>query len=164
MGDADAGYQGVSCMQLGGVRTVGGTSVDVDVAQVIFTLPQAARPNYCICSWAPLIFKDESVVPITVETCDDGRAQVQLRPTVTTSYATISLSSIKFGPFEVSSGVRFQSAWGNAVFGGVQSHRYYHKINMGSGTTCVLSGTINATWGSADSQTIGHKGSTSNAS
>ena len=50
MGDAGAGYQGVSCMQLGGVRTVEGTSVDVDVAQVIFTLPQAARPNHCTAS------------------------------------------------------------------------------------------------------------------
>ena len=153
MEDAGAGYQRLSCMQLERVRTMGGTSVDVDAAQVISTLPQGARLNYCIRSWAPLISKDESVVPTIVEICDDGRAHVHPPPTVTTSGATLSLSSIKFVPFEVSDGVQFQSAWENAI----GPHRYYHKMDMGSGTMCVLSGTINATWGAADSQTIGRK-------
>ena len=151
MEDASAGYQGLSCMQLGGLRTVAGTVVSVDASQDIFILPQGARPNYCIRSWAPLISKDESVVPVILEICKAGRAQVHLPPGVATSEATMSLSSIKFVPFEVSGGVQFQSVWKNAK----GSHRYYHRLDMGSGTMCVLSGTISAIWGAADSQTIG---------
>ena len=82
MEDAGAGYQGLSGMQFGGLRTLAGTMIDVTPGQVIFTLPEEARPNHCTFVLSPVILKDESVQPILVETCHSGRAELTLPPDV----------------------------------------------------------------------------------